>query len=172
MKPDVYTKSVLTVIAASLLSLCVQNTVHSPAVSAQEVAQRVVIVGYDFSSGISDWRNGRGLPVEIRSITPTNGGPSLPVMLKGINLPSNADNGPLPVEIRPNRNPNQNPLPVQVQQPAGMPVPVTGPFGGGPLGITGSVRIDGGSVSIDGPVTVRQAAPAAPKAPPPTPSKK
>jgi hypothetical protein len=46
MKPDLYTKFILSVIAASLLWLCLEGTVHPPVVSAQE-AQRVVIVGIE-----------------------------------------------------------------------------------------------------------------------------
>jgi hypothetical protein len=46
MKTDLYTKSVLTLIAVALLWLCIQNAVSPRTVSAQGVLpQRVVIVG-------------------------------------------------------------------------------------------------------------------------------
>ncbi len=44
IKLDVYTKSILTLIAAALICLCVQN-VLSPRVVAAETAQRVILDG-------------------------------------------------------------------------------------------------------------------------------
>jgi hypothetical protein len=80
MKTDAYTKSVLTVIAASLLWLCLENVVHPRAVSAQN-ALRVVIVGID-----DDHSKEFALPVQI-----TGGA-------KYAHLQVNEDN-PLPVSM-------------------------------------------------------------------------
>jgi hypothetical protein len=46
MKPDLYTKAILTVIAGSLLWLCMDGSIPLRAVSAQGT-QRVVIVGIE-----------------------------------------------------------------------------------------------------------------------------
>ncbi len=51
MKLDLYTKSVLTVIAAALLWLCAENTVRPRIVSAADV-QKVVITGVEGSTTV------------------------------------------------------------------------------------------------------------------------
>jgi hypothetical protein len=74
MKPDLYTKSVLTVIAASLLWICLQNAVSPRAVSAQEPAQVILA----------------GLSKDMLA----QGRPTLAVQLEGINIMN-----PLPVRV-------------------------------------------------------------------------
>ena len=47
MKPDLYTKAVLTVIAALLLMLCAENIVLPRVALAQQGPQKVMLVGPD-----------------------------------------------------------------------------------------------------------------------------
>src|ERR1035441_2239085 len=122
MKPDLYTKVVLSIIAASLVWLCVQNTVNPPAVAAQGI-QKVEIVS-----------DGRPIPVNISDIS------------------SKYPEG-LPVKVY---SPDDAPLEVSIYSPR---KDVTHSF-------AIPVRIDGGHVEINGPVTVRQAAPSATPAAP------
>jgi len=61
MKPDLYTKSVLTIIAVLLLWQCLQRISNPSVVSAQEVPQPVVIVG------VSPFSWPRNIPVEIKN---------------------------------------------------------------------------------------------------------
>jgi len=143
MKPDLYTKSVLTVIAGSLLWLCVQNAVHPPTVSAQG-AQRVIIAGVDDGAV-------RNLFASLPSGFPVTVGAPLPVDILG---PLRSQHlGSLPVRVE-NRQFNEA-VPVSVSNSV--------------LPVTGSVSVNGGLVAIDGPVTVKQALP---KVAPPAPSKK
>ncbi len=58
---DLYTKAMLTVIAACLLVLCFHMLQQPPAVAAQGAAMRVVIAGFD-GTDLKD-----GLPVQILS---------------------------------------------------------------------------------------------------------
>jgi len=60
MKPDLYTKSVLTAIAVLLLWQCLQRISNPSAVSAQ-TPQPVVIVG------VSPFSWPRNIPVEIKN---------------------------------------------------------------------------------------------------------
>jgi hypothetical protein len=61
MKPDLYTKSVLTAIAVLLFWQCFQRMNNPRAVSAQEAPQPVVIVG------VSPFSWPRNIPVEIKN---------------------------------------------------------------------------------------------------------
>ena len=81
MKTDTYTKIVLTVIAGMLLWLCVQNTVHPQAVSAQG-PQKVIIAGIELGYGpsIPVWINGGSSSVV--AATPFN---PLPVKIVNLN---------------------------------------------------------------------------------------
>jgi len=66
MKSDLYTKSVLTVIAVALVYLCAERMMSPQAASAQ-AEQRVLITGYYDSIGIGAVRRlgPNGLPVGI-----------------------------------------------------------------------------------------------------------
>ena len=61
MKPDLYTKSVLTVIGVLLLWQCLQRISNPSAASAQKAPQPVVIVG------VSPFSWPRSIPVEIKN---------------------------------------------------------------------------------------------------------
>lgn len=70
MKPDLYTKSVLTVIAGSLLWLCVQNGTSPKVVSAQKLdasPQKITIVD---QHGNSLGAYGDSIPVRIVGTLP------------------------------------------------------------------------------------------------------
>lgn len=62
IKLDIYTKSILTMIAAALICLCVQNAVFPRVVAAQtpQTAQRVILDGVSQSMPLLD--------VHIRSV--------------------------------------------------------------------------------------------------------
>jgi len=67
MKTDIYTKSVLTIIAGALIYLCVQNATPK-IVSAQTLSQneqRVVITGFLRADGSITRLDKSGLPVAI-----------------------------------------------------------------------------------------------------------
>jgi len=80
MRPDHYTKVVLTVIAAALIALCVENLTLPRAVSAQPrpTVQRVMLVAADGSplnivSGnlgidFSAYSSSSAVPVSVRSV--------------------------------------------------------------------------------------------------------
>ena len=53
MKSDLYTKTVLTVIAIALCVLCFRDVINPRAVSAQAQNQRVIISGVEFDAGTS-----------------------------------------------------------------------------------------------------------------------
>jgi hypothetical protein len=151
MKSDLYTKVVLTVIAVSLLWLCVQNTVNPTTVAAQGI-QRVSIVG---SEGlplpvIVQQPGSEPLVVKIQQPQP------LAVNISSISAGLPYSSGVLPVRVR--QQVSDPPVPVNISSISSFAIP-----------ITGSVGIDGGHVAIDGPVTVRQATP---KTAPAAPSKK
>jgi hypothetical protein len=73
MKSDLYTKTVLTVIAAALVFLCVQHLLTPSPVLAQQL-QKVILVGYDTvarennptTAGSHSLVQGVGLPVSTR----------------------------------------------------------------------------------------------------------
>lgn len=74
MKPDLYTKFALSVIAVALLWLCVQNTLRPSAVLAQGPT-KVIIAGIEYPGGV---------PVKLMGGTKANlvevsGGNPLPV---------------------------------------------------------------------------------------------
>jgi len=62
IKLDIYTKSILTLIAAAIICLCVQNAVFPRVVAAQtpQTAQRVILDGVSQSMPLLD--------VHIRSV--------------------------------------------------------------------------------------------------------
>ena len=62
IKLDIYTKSILTLIAAAIICLCVQNAVFPRVVAAQtpQTAQRVILDGVSQSMPLLD--------VNIRSV--------------------------------------------------------------------------------------------------------
>jgi hypothetical protein len=53
MKSDLYTKTVLTIIAIALSVLCFRDVINPQAVSAQAQTQRVIISGVEFEAGTS-----------------------------------------------------------------------------------------------------------------------
>src|SRR5437868_4230530 len=114
MRIDFYTKSVLTVIAVSLLFLCARSVITPPSASAQNPqALRVVIAGVD-PDGVRD-----GLPVTIvagpRAIPVTlNTDAPLPVIVRGAGPNATL---PLPVDIV-----RRDPLPVDISRVAGQAV--------------------------------------------------
>jgi hypothetical protein len=79
MRSDLYTKSVLTIIAASLVWLCIQNAVQPRTVSAQEPA-KVILAGIE-------------LPPEANTFTPRSR-TTLPVTIEGVDSTS-----PMPVKV-------------------------------------------------------------------------
>jgi hypothetical protein len=66
MQTDLYTKSVLTVIAASLTWLCVQP-VFAPTPASAQATQKVVLVGIEGTSLLAHGRP--ALPVNIVAVT-------------------------------------------------------------------------------------------------------
>ena len=79
MKSDLYTKTVLTIIAIALSVLCFRDVINPRAVSAQAQTQRVIISGVEFEYGektaaVANFartdavipRTGRGVPIITR----------------------------------------------------------------------------------------------------------
>jgi hypothetical protein len=56
MKSDLYTKTVLTIIAIALSVLCFRDVINPREVSAQAQTQRVIISGVEFEAGTSSAR--------------------------------------------------------------------------------------------------------------------
>jgi hypothetical protein len=114
MRIDFYTKSVLTVIALSLVFLCGRSVIAPPSVGAQNPqALRVVIAGVD-PDGVRD-----GLPVTIiagpRAIPVTlSTDATVPVVIRGA-----GPNATLPVPVDVVR---RDPLPVDISRVAGQAV--------------------------------------------------
>jgi len=67
MRTDLYTKSILTIIAVALLWLCAQNALSPKVALAQPSDQRVILAGYLDSSGKQRPVTEYGLPVAIWS---------------------------------------------------------------------------------------------------------
>jgi hypothetical protein len=113
MKPDLYTKAILTVIAAALIALSV-NGLSSPAL-AQADAQRVVVVGWE-----------RALPVIVvddqgRMITSSQG---VRVNVGGQPVPVTLGNQTVPVSLRAiERTGAWQPIQVDVLKTPPSPVP-------------------------------------------------
>jgi len=83
MQSDLYTKSVLSVIALCLVWLCVNGL--APAVTAQADAQRVVIVGWVDDDGRSlVSRQGLRVDLDDRPVPVTLDNRSVGVVLMGI----------------------------------------------------------------------------------------
>lgn len=110
MKVDTYTKTVLTVIAISLVYLCFKNVSFSETVAAQGPSrQEVIIAGVKTADGF--------LPVKISGTAPsaklnvaitdvTRSDHALPVIIWGVNTSNkllpvsiNSPTAPLPVSI-------------------------------------------------------------------------
>lgn len=72
MRIDLYTKTVMTVIAAALLYLCVALTPIGTPVQAQPGVQRVVIAGWEFNQKTVPLSNKTGMPVYIHGTAPTS----------------------------------------------------------------------------------------------------
>ena len=85
MKTDLYTKSVLTVIAVSLLWLAIQNSVFSRPVAAQAGAgvQKVVIAGIEAGLPVA-------LPVNVRQV----GGENVPDATLPVKIQTNLIRNP------------------------------------------------------------------------------
>ena len=116
MKVDLYTKSILTIIAACLIALSVQPLFHPPAVMAQQVS-RVIIAGID----TQNQQLREGVPIYLYNSNPqqatkvnlvTLGGPSLPVSVVG-------GTTAVPVRVVGAGDTGQLPLPINVVQVAG-----------------------------------------------------
>jgi len=68
MRVDLYTKAVLTVIAACLVWLCVGGRLPSTTVSAQDRVSRVLVAGWVDAGGFEHKLNGYqidGVPVRV-----------------------------------------------------------------------------------------------------------
>lgn len=87
IKTDLYTKSVLTIIAVSLLWLAIQNTVFPRPVAAQIGAgvQKVVIAGIEAGLPVA-------LPVNVRQV----GGETVPDATLPVKVQSNIIRDPAP----------------------------------------------------------------------------
>lgn len=87
MKTDLYTKSVLTVIAACLLWLAIQNTVFPRPVAAQIGAgiQKVVVAGIEAGLPVA-------LPVNVRQV----GGENVPNATLPVKIQTDIIRNPAP----------------------------------------------------------------------------
>ena len=110
MRIDLYTKTMLTVIAACLVALCFRTFVDPPKVSAQQDALRVVIAGVD-PSGLAG-----GVPVNLVAGSLSGRNP----------LPVNVMNQLVPVTVIGAGPEGKSMLPVNVSQTGGQPVPESG----------------------------------------------
>jgi hypothetical protein len=117
MKVDLYTKSILTIIAACLIALSVHPLLHPPAVMAQPV-NRVVIAGIDTQNPqLKD-----GLPIYLYSSNPQQSTKVNLVTLGGLtSMPVNVVGGStaVPVRVVGAGDTGQLPLPINVVQVAG-----------------------------------------------------
>lgn len=126
MKIDLYTKSILSVIAACLLWLCFGAL--TPTASAQASAQKVVVVGWDrpLEVVVVDGKGtpligNQGLRVNFGAQPqPVTSGPQpLPVTVSPQPLPVTFGNQTLPVALTAiERTGNWQPIPVDVMRPA------------------------------------------------------
>lgn len=87
MKTDLYTKSVLTVIAASLLWLAIQNSVFPRPVAAQigTGVQKVVVAGIEAGLPVA-------LPVNVRQV----GSENIPDATLPVKVQTNVIRNPAP----------------------------------------------------------------------------
>ena len=65
MKTDLYTKTVLTVIAGCLLYLCAAGPATMTVVEAQAKATEVILVGWKSQSGVTRSMDSDYLPVRV-----------------------------------------------------------------------------------------------------------
>lgn len=84
MKTDLYTKSVLTIIAVALAYLCVERAMF-PQVASAQAGQKVLITGYHDSSGMGTVRRlgPTGLPVAIAYPVTGQPGPAVRTSTSG-----------------------------------------------------------------------------------------
>ena len=117
MKADLYTKTVLTVIALCLLWICVRDFVHP--VAAQGGAQKVVIAGVEGGTP--------PIPIAIREMKVS--GLPLSVSIDGVNIaPSSSLGGRIPISIEK--------VPI-----SGIPISATAPASGIPIAIETPVSV-------------------------------
>jgi hypothetical protein len=93
---DLYTKSILTIIAVCLVAIAIRPLQNPPKVSAQQDALRVVVAGFDPQT------LGSGLPVNIVG---SGDNPAVPVMFSGggqdgnVAVPVSVVNATVPVSV-------------------------------------------------------------------------
>jgi hypothetical protein len=111
MKIDLYTKSVLSVIAACLVWLCFGAL--TPTASAQANAQKVIVAGWDRPIQVV-LVDGNGMPlVGNQGLRVNFGAQPVPVSFGAQPLPVTFGNQPLPVAVTAiQRSDNWQPIPV------------------------------------------------------------
>lgn len=117
MKVDLYTKSVLTIIAICLLWISLEHMFTPRTAMAAESPQKVIIVGWEGAEG-------QGIPVVLQGAAASAG--PIKVNLAASSLPNGIA---VPIDLTKSSLPNGIFVPVNVRAiPEGLPVNVVAPW--------------------------------------------